>query len=1022
MNEEAQKDYNSMQELIKKREEAYKINSENNFNFDDILVNTYKDSLHFIFELIQNAEDAEAENIYIDINEDYILFNHDSKSDFSIADINSITGIGSSTKKNSLNKIGKFGIGFKSVFTVTNSPYIFSGTFKILINNYYVPSIVDVNDEYYKIAEEFKGTTIILPFKHKILLKEECLRISLNSLENLKGTSILFLINIKRIQWKYGNESHIIKKIIFEEDIKNSFKKISITKDEEESCYFYFSRELSFNDNFSCALSYKVDKVQDGFFNIIPCKNTKLSVFLPTEFLTDLNFYVHGPFRTTPSRENIPENDEENIKIAQELCELYNDSVLYLNEKKYVNESFLDMLPLNEERQNCNFIYRLFFDESTRIIEEEKVIPTISGQNDYLSVCALPYNNSILDFLKEDELQILFGKKQWISSKFSYYSNSNIYSFIKNKCRILEIKASDIINKLNPGYLKEFTNEKLSELYSFIIENERNLKDIKTMPLIKCNDGNFRAAYIKNNENHYVRNIYTPGIDMDDRSIVNIELLKYKGTIELINKLNIKQAEKTDNVKLMLNNFSDKGKFKSLEEYGFYFKSFIESYSKLNELDKKHIEKSAALIKFYVPIEITYKDIMWWKDVEYESIDKVYLKTKALYGLFEGNKEIKFVDIAFLNEFELKNEAYEFLRKAGIKSELQKIRVRGLSNEEVMQFTKNIKIKGKNKFEENYDIDGLTYVLENITKEKSLILWNYLLDFEKEEFYGTFTWHYCGMPNNVRIQCYFLKNLINNKWLYDENGEVYYPHELFEEQLSHEYERNEVLRNVLKIKKLKNGMTYEEYNKLVKLNNMDEEAQKHFLNDEYEGELIEVDAENFHADLEDSVSDVNLDEEKYEDYEEYLDEKSRIGLWGERFVFNSLINMYEKKGNSIILKEEKDCEIIDLQGNKIKISLMDRDGICMEGYDIRITINDEISEYVEVKSKSKTSSKPFCVSNSQWKLATKLFGENCGEKYTLCFVLNAGTQEARIIRKNNPVKKWIEGEVRFGGVKIRCGE
>ena len=59
---------------------------------------------------------------------------------------------------------------------------------------------------------------------------------------------------------------------------------------------------------------------------------------------------------------------------------------------------------------------------------------------------------------------------------------------------------------------------------------------------------------------------------MNDSRIINIELLKYDGTMELVEKLNIREAHKTDNVKLMLNNFRDRNKFKSLDEYSFYFK------------------------------------------------------------------------------------------------------------------------------------------------------------------------------------------------------------------------------------------------------------------------------------------------------------------------------------------------------------------------------------------------------------------------------------------------------------------
>lgn len=305
-----------------------------------------------------------------------------------------------------------------------------------------------------------------------------------------------------------------------------------------------------------------------------------------------------------------------------------------------------------------------------------------------------------------------------------------------------------------------------------------------------------------------------------------------------------------------------------------------------------------------------------------------------------------------------------------------------------------------------------------MTKEKSIILWKYLSQMNEEDFFGMFIWYYRGFPNDKKIQNDFLKKLIENKWLYDKSGNVYCPSEIFEDELADEYERNEILVKVLKIKKLKNGMSYEEYMEIVRLNNMDENAQKQFLNEEYEDEIIEVDAEKVYSNFNNEILKLTLNDDDYEQ-ENDKDEKSLIGLWGERFVFNSFIKKYEDEGAVISLKEDKDCYMTYNEGNTIKISLMDRDGICNEGYDISITVNNEIYEYIEVKSKSKTSSKPFSISNSQWKMATALFGENCGEKYSLCFVINAGTKDAEIIYNNNPVKRWIDGEIRIRKIGVK---
>jgi len=81
-----------------------------------------------VYEIIQNAEDAGATAVRFSLSDTGLDIQHDGR-DFDIKDIEGVTGIGISTKKDDLTQIGKFGIGFKSVFAVTETPIIHSGFF-----------------------------------------------------------------------------------------------------------------------------------------------------------------------------------------------------------------------------------------------------------------------------------------------------------------------------------------------------------------------------------------------------------------------------------------------------------------------------------------------------------------------------------------------------------------------------------------------------------------------------------------------------------------------------------------------------------------------------------------------------------------------------------------------------------------------------------------------------------------------------------------------------------------------------
>lgn len=96
---------------------------------DDI----YSESERFIYELIQNADDASHFNqkdleITIDFTEEFAIISHNGV-EFSKEDIMAISSVGKSQKSEKPNQTGYKGIGFKSVFGKSDSVYVYSNNF-----------------------------------------------------------------------------------------------------------------------------------------------------------------------------------------------------------------------------------------------------------------------------------------------------------------------------------------------------------------------------------------------------------------------------------------------------------------------------------------------------------------------------------------------------------------------------------------------------------------------------------------------------------------------------------------------------------------------------------------------------------------------------------------------------------------------------------------------------------------------------------------------------------------------------
>src|SRR2546421_7571123 len=95
-----------------------------------LLADRYADRTHFIFELLQNAEDALARRsgwrgeraVNFHLTPTALRVSHFGQP-FDEADVRGVCGIAQSTKRN-LTAIGRFGIGFKSVYAFTDRPEI----------------------------------------------------------------------------------------------------------------------------------------------------------------------------------------------------------------------------------------------------------------------------------------------------------------------------------------------------------------------------------------------------------------------------------------------------------------------------------------------------------------------------------------------------------------------------------------------------------------------------------------------------------------------------------------------------------------------------------------------------------------------------------------------------------------------------------------------------------------------------------------------------------------------------------
>jgi hypothetical protein len=161
----------------------------------------YGRDVHFVMELVQNAEDNDYPEQVTDRFIEFIVKPdaievRNNEVGFTRPNVESLCDVGESTKRErTLGYIGEKGIGFKSVFKISDRPRIFSSgfCFELDDHDYIVPHWCDPPSH----VDPQRATTIILPLRHDY--REGGERPIGAQVADLDPRTLLFLRKLSRI-------------------------------------------------------------------------------------------------------------------------------------------------------------------------------------------------------------------------------------------------------------------------------------------------------------------------------------------------------------------------------------------------------------------------------------------------------------------------------------------------------------------------------------------------------------------------------------------------------------------------------------------------------------------------------------------------------------------------------------------------------------------------------------------------------------------------------------------------------
>jgi hypothetical protein len=316
----------------------------------DIFEDFYPDRAHFVYELLQNAEDAGATQVTFTLKQDRLVCEHDGRRMFTEADVSAITGIHNSTKNKIQDRIGKFGVGFKSVFVYTQSPTVRSGEFSFRIVKLILPEPIEPDPS---IASR---TRFDFPFDNPSKPPQEAYEEIAAGLNDLDETTLLFLSSLQMIRWRISDSgSGEVLRLMHTESHFEILKQNG-SRTTSSSHFLKFDQAVPGLSTHRVAVAFPLDflagvrqfdasKPLGEQLRIVPATQGRVAVFfIASKETSGLLFHLHGPFIPELSRASIKET-RANEPLFDQLAELCAHSLHKIRDLGLLTTDFLAILP-----------------------------------------------------------------------------------------------------------------------------------------------------------------------------------------------------------------------------------------------------------------------------------------------------------------------------------------------------------------------------------------------------------------------------------------------------------------------------------------------------------------------------------------------------------------------------------------------------------------------------------------------------------------------------------------------------
>jgi len=789
-----------------------------------LLADRYSDRTHFVYELLQNAEDAIGWRLQVEkdfqravafrLTPEALYFQH-SGLPFAEEHVRGICNIGKGTKRQDLTAIGKHGIGFKSVYAYTHHPEVHSGDEHFVIESFVRPRATDARPM--AIGE----TLFVLPFDHPDISPDTAYGEILDRLHSLGLKTLLFLRHISSIQWEAadGERGEYLRET---RPLDDGIEHVTLLGQESddlepvEEKWLVLRKEV-FHDGESAGFVEVAFEVESNPTDatrperITRVSDSPLVVFFPTEKETHLGFLIQGPYRTTPSRDNVPKDVQWNQHLVSCTAELVTESLEKLRRSGYLTATALDAFVVEPDKFEGQSQAAMFRPIAQAIITALKAHPFIPRyKSGYVSAaCArLARAANVRSLVTSDQLTSICNSPdpvRWVSGDITRERMPQLHTFLTNTLKVEEIDAESLVRRMSEPFLKAQSDEWIQELYEFLHEQQavRRQPWFASKPLVRLSTNSHVTAM----DGSGALRAYLPSKRRTGFPTVKKAVCSTENAIKFLEQIGLKEPDPVDDVIVnVLPRYTEQS-----TEYPAEFDDDVERIIEAYQTDSQRrrgdlLEHLKAA--WWIPCRNAENDYA----ILGEAGQNTYLPTQKLSALFAGNGDVWFADRS--RPVMQGKVCQTVLQACGVAEFLQRKDCEcDLTWQELDAIRQNAGLqRSSSRSLTDYTIEGLATTLNQIAattgdwQERARLLWECLHDsirnYREGFLFGEYQWSFNRDSRTVRIPAQFVRLLRNSAWLPGKDGKPRKPSQICFSDLPPEFQEgaNETLVSLLEFK------------------------------------------------------------------------------------------------------------------------------------------------------------------------------------------------------------------------------